>query len=446
VLDRRTLAALAVCVILGACRSTPPPNVVIVLVDTLRPDYLGCYGQTSGLTPFVDDVAGRGTRFTHAYAASSWTEPSVASLFTSRWESQHGVVHLFSVLSDRERTLAEALRERGFATAGFLATRSLPLASGFGQGFDVWEEAIDQTQLKGTGAQVNQRAFAWLDARAPADHRPLLLYLHYMEPHFPYDPRPDRLDAVLAPRHYTEAERAAWQARVNTWLEHSLEGMAHPDDMDVMRDEYLAEVASFDQALHELFDGLTARGVLAHAVVVIAADHGEEFHEHGVVGHGLDLYDETLQVPLLLLAPGRPPAVADESVSLIDVAPTILDLIGAPAEPSFEGRSLVRPGARVPPYAELLVNALGKEPPQNRALIDGARKLMLTPAGGEQFYDLASDPGERNPEAFDDRVRAELVRLMDASRLRAQRDVGGGGQRQVDDATRERLRALGYAN
>jgi arylsulfatase A-like enzyme len=222
--------------------------------------------------------------------------------------------------------------------------------------------------------------------------------------------------------------------------------MAHPDDMDVMRDEYLAEVASFDQALHELFDGLTSRGVLAHAVMVIAADHGEEFHEHGVVGHGLDLYDETLQVPLLLLAPGRPPAVADESVSLIDVAPTILDLIGAPAEPSFEGRSLVRPGARVPPYAELLVNALGKEPPQNRALIDGARKLMLTPAGGEQFYDLASDPGERNPEAFDDRVRAELVRLMDASRLRAQRDVGGGGQRQVDDATRERLRALGYAN
>ena len=156
--------------------------------------------------------------------------------------------------------------------------------------------------------------------------------------------------------------------------------------------------------------------MLAHAVVVIAADHGEEFHEHGVVGHGLDLYNETLHVPLLLLAPGRPPAVADESVSLIDVAPTILDLIGAPAEPSFEGRSLVRPGAREPPYAELLVNALGKEPPQNRALIDGARKLMLTPAGGEQFYDLASDPGERNPEAFDDRVRAELVRLIDASR------------------------------
>jgi arylsulfatase A-like enzyme len=446
VLDRRALAALAVCVILAACRSAAPPNVVVVLVDTLRPDYLGCYGQPDGLTPFVDEVASRGTRFAHAYAASTWTEPSVASLFTSRWESQHGVVHLFSVLSDRERTLAEVLRDRGFATAGFLATRSIPAAGGFGQGFDVWEEAIDQAQVKGTGAQVNQRAFAWLDARPPADRRPLLLYLHYMEPHFPYDPRPDRLDAVLAPRHYTEAERAAWDARVNTWLGHSLEGMAHPDDMDVMRDQYLAEVASFDQALRELFDGLGTRGVLANAVVVIVADHGEEFHEHGVVGHGVDLFNETLHVPLLLLAPGRRAGVVDETVSLIDVAPTILDLVGAPAEPSFEGHSLVRPGARAPAYAELLVNALGKEPPQDRALVDGSRKLMLTPAGGEQFYDLGSDPGERNPDAFDDRVRAELVRLLDASRVRAQRDAGAGGRREVDDATRQRLRALGYAN
>jgi arylsulfatase A-like enzyme len=445
-LDRRILAALAVCSTLVACRTAPPPNVIVVLVDTLRPDFLGCYGHPAGLTPFVDQLATRGTRFARAYAASTWTNPSVASLWTSRWQSQHGVVHLFSVLSDRERTLGEALHERGFATAGFLATRSIPAAGGFGQGFEVWEQVIEQAQLKGTGAQLNQRTLAWLDARPREDHRPLLLYLHYMEPHFPYDPRPDRLDAVLAPRHYTEAERDAWDARVNTWLEHSLEGMAHPDDVGVIRDEYLAEVASFDQALRELFDGLGTRGVLEHAVVVITADHGEEFHEHGLVGHGFDLFNETLHVPLLLLVPGQRPGVVDDPVSLIDVAPTILELVGARAELRFEGHSLLRQGARDPAYAELLLDAFGKEPPQNRALVDGSRKIILTPDGREQFYDLTRDPGERDPDAFDGQVRAELVQTLDASRARAQRNAGATEQRQVDDATRERLRALGYAN
>jgi arylsulfatase A-like enzyme len=444
-LARRMLAALAVCVTLVACRTAAPPNVVVVLVDTLRPDFLGCYGHPPGLTPFTDELAASGTRFAHAYAASTWTNPSVASLFTSRWQSQTGVLNLFSVLPDRERTLAEALHDRGFATAGFLATRSIPGAAGFGQGFDVWEEVIDQMQEKGTGAQLNTRTLSWLDARPRDDRRPLLLYLHYMEPHFPYDPRPDRLDAVLAPRHYTEAERDAWDARVNTWLEHSLEGGAHPDDVGVMHDEYLAEVASLDQALRELFDGLRTRGVLEHAVVVITADHGEEFFEHGRFGHGLDLFNETLHVPLLLLVPGQRAGVADDPVSLIDVAPTILELAGARAEPSFEGRSLLRQGTR-PAYAELLVDVVGKEPPQNRALVDGSRKIMLTPDGREQFYDLARDPGERDPDAFDGPVRAELVQTLDASRARAQHDVGTAERRQVDDATRERLRALGYAN
>jgi hypothetical protein len=207
------LAALALCAVLGACRSAPPPNVVIVLVDTLRADYLGSYGQPAKLTPFLDELAGRGIRYGRAYAASTWTSPSVASLFTSRWQSQHGVVNLFSVLPATERTLAEALRDRGYATAAFLATRSLPAASGFGKGFDVWEQTVEEGQLKGTGARVNERAFAWLDARPRDDRRPVLLYLHYMEPHFPYDPRPDRLEATLTQHGFTPTSDRRGTAR-----------------------------------------------------------------------------------------------------------------------------------------------------------------------------------------------------------------------------------------
>lgn len=442
---RRIPAALALCFVLGACRSAPPPNVVIVLVDTLRADYLGSYGHPARLTPFLDELAGRGIRYAHAYAASTWTSPSVASLFTSRWQSQHGVVNIFSVLPDGEHTLAEALRARGYATAAFLATRSLPAASGFGQGFDVWEQTMEEKQLKGSGAQLNQRVFAWLDARPRGDRQPVLLYLHYMEPHFPYEPQPDRLDAVLAQHGFTAEQRRAWDTQVDAWLEHAMgEGVPRREDMDVVRDQYLAEVASFDLVMRELVLGLTARGVLPNAVLVLTADHGEEFYEHGNVGHGVNLFNETLRVPLLLVAPGVAPAVVDEVVSLLDVAPAALALVGAPAEPRFEGRGLVRPPAGGAAYAELAATAVGKGPEQNRTLVDGARKLTLTPAGGEEFYDLAHDPGERNPQAFDEAGRAALRQALDTVRAQARRDAGAAQQRELDEATRERLRALGY--
>jgi arylsulfatase A-like enzyme len=214
--------------------------------------------------------------------------------------------------------------------------------------------------------------------------------------------------------------------------------------MDVVRDLYLAEVASVDQVIRELFDGLTARGVLPHAVVIVTADHGEEFYEHGHLGHGNDLFNETLRVPLLLVAPGVTPGVLDGDVSLLDVAPGILALAGAPAEPRFEGRALGRTLQAAPVYAELLSTAQGKEPEQNRGLVAGNDKLLVTPAGGEQFYDLARDPGEMDPNALDATARTTLQQLLDTMRARAQRDVGTAQQRELDEATRDRLRALGY--
>jgi len=442
----RVILAVALGVLLTACRAAPPPpNVVVILVDTLRADHLGVYGNRSGLTPFVDGFADRGIRYAHAYAGATWTLPSVASLFTSRWPSQHGVVNLASVLPATERTLASVLRERGFATAGFLASRSLPAAGGLGQGFEVWEEVVEPGALQGSGRGLNARAFEWLDARPAADRRPLLLYLHYMEPHFPYEPFPDRLEAALAPYHFTTEQRAAWDERVGLFLEHAVgEGVGRPDDMPVVRDYYLAAVATADVVLREVVEGLTARGILSNAVVVLTADHGEEFYEHGAVGHGTNLFDETLRIPLLLHAPGRVPEVVPNSVSLLDVAPTILELIGAKPEARFEGRSLVRPESREAAYAELVSTPAGKPATQNRAVVHGDAKLATTPAEQEQFFDLARDPGERDPDALDPSARAALRRALDGFRVRAGRDAGTAERRELDAETRERLRALGY--
>jgi arylsulfatase A-like enzyme len=417
----------------------------VVLVDTLRADHLGCYGNRSGLTPFIDGFADRGIRYARAYAGATWTMPSVASLFTSRWPSQHGVVDLSSVLPATEPTLASVLREHGYATAGFLATRSLPAAGGLGQGFEVWEEVIEPGALQGSGRGVNARAFGWLDARPPADRRPLLLYLHYMEPHFPYDPLPDRLEAALAPYHFTREQRAEWDGRVGLFLEHAMnEGAGRREDMAVVRDYYLAAVATADVALRELMEGLTARGILSHAAVVVTADHGEEFYEHGAVGHGTNLFNETLQVPLLLHAPGLAPAVVADTVSLLDVAPTILELVGIPPGARFAGSLLLRPAPGEAAYAELVSTPGGQPAVQNRTVVHGDAKLATTPADQEQFYDLARDPGQRDPNGLDPPAGAALRETLAGFRARAGRDAGRAQRRVLDEETRERLRALGY--
>lgn len=428
--------------LLSACRSAPPPNVVIVLVDTLRADHLGSYGHPGGFTPYLDGFAARGVRYAQAYASSTWTLPSVASLFTSRWPSQHGVVNLASVLPAAERTLAEILHERGWATAGFLATRSLPAAGGWAQGFEVWEETITPAQLKGSAQQVTERAWAWLDARARDDHRPVLLYLHYMEPHFPYDPLPELLQRVEAPRGLTADQR---DARLGRFLTHALEeGGGRPEDMDVVRDYYLAEVASFDVGMRQLVEGLTARGILPNAVLVFTADHGEEFYEHGNVGHGLDLHNETLQVPLVVSGPGIAPAVVNEAVSLVDVGPSLLEQVGLPAEPRFDGRPLARALPARTAYAELLSTAAGKVPAQTHAVVGDLRKLIASPGGAEAFFDLRRDPGERDPNALDPAARTALRETLDGYRARTRGTAGSAERRELDEATRERLRALGY--
>src|SRR5262249_19916033 len=157
------------------------------------------------------------------------------------------------------------------------------------------------------------------------------------------------------------------------------------------------------------------------------------------------LFNETLRVPLIVVAPGVEPAVVDDTISLLDVAPTITELVGAPREARFEGRSLLPAAPGRSAYAELFLNSLAKEPIQNRRLVDGARKIHLTPEGGEEFYDLTRDPGEHDPNGLDETARAALREAIARAQAKAQPDPGAGEQRVIDDATRERLRALGYA-
>jgi len=439
---------------------TTPPNIVMIVIDTLRADQLGAYGNPRGLTPFLDALAARGTVFTNASATSSWTCPSVASLFTSRYATQHGVHGFASQLADEERTLAEALDDAGYRSAGFTANFRLTTQLGYAQGFAFWSAYMppadpERPITKVRGGRLRAAAERWLTTTGvlggPA---PIFLYLQLMETHAPYDP-PQPFRERFAGAVDDASARAAHEK-----LLRPIFGMKQlrRDELNQLRHLYAGEVASADAELALLFERLEALGVLRDALIIVTADHGEEFGEHGQMLHGWSLYEPAVHVPLLLVGPGVPAGVVDaEPVSLLDLAPTVLALAGLPPEPSFEGRAFLpeRGGASAPgahPHGVISelerVNPTGFDARMHvRSLRDGVHKVLVTPRGALEIYDLSSDPRETRPLTGADAIDAAAsLAPLDAHRsaLAARQAPPRAEAVALDEATKEKLRALGY--
>jgi arylsulfatase A-like enzyme len=454
------LLAVAVCCSQGGRR----PNVLLIVIDTLRADRLGSYGNSRGLTPFLDDLSKKGVVFQNAYAPSSWTVPSIASLFTSRYPSQHRVTTFESRVSADEITLAEKLIAHGFMTAGFSANFRLNDRLGYAQGFQDWHAFTNGAPDRGKvrGSAVRERSLTWLQQLGKrAAVTPTFLYLHYMEPHAPYQPvEPYR--SRLA-REHPDADPSVANGEINT-INFKTFSTA---EVELLESLYDAEVASVDAELRAMFAALERTGVLDNAIIVITADHGEEFREHGRMTHGHALYNESIRVPLILLAPGIAAGrVVTDSVSLIDVAPTIMDLLGLPSETRFEGRSLLPLLKDHSPTNQLIEN--GQPPPDvivelpktgsrfdirghSQAIVRDSVKLLMALKGRKklefaEIYDLADDPGETNPNPK--AIAKQIPKLRTALRQRRQALAASANLDPetvpIDAATKERLRALGY--
>ena len=435
-----------------ARRPTGPPNVVVVVVDTLRADRLGCYGNPRGLTPFLDGLAARGAVFRNAYATTSWTNPSVASLFTSRYPSQHQVTTFFARLSPEEVNVVAKLDPLGYLGGGFSANFGVADQVGRALGFRSCH-AYHTNKPKLRAAPVIEAGLAWVDrVRRRAPRRPLFLYFQFMEPHFPYDPPPEYRRRFDPP-----GRRGDDALAINKKLLVETKAITE-DDLALLRSLYDGEVALMDAELRRLFGELEKRRVLEHALVVVTADHGEEFKEHGGIVHGDSLYNEVLRVPLIVLAPGQPAGrTVAQNVSLVDVAPTLLDLLHLPPEPRFEGRSLLPLWqGDVPPVdvvAELPTTAFGAAPRHTLALVRGSIKLLVRPdssdpSGDTETYDLARDPAESAPRPSPPDADAHLLleALHRHETALAERAPTHAEHRPPSETTRERLRALGYVN
>jgi arylsulfatase A-like enzyme len=418
---------------------TAAPNVVLIVLDTLRADRVG-----TGLTPVLDRFAADAVVYERAYSASSWTVPSVASLLLGQYPSEHQVLVVNAVLPEHALSIAEVLTAHGWVSGGFSANLEISGDAGFGQGFDAFRVVF--APPKEDAARVTSAALEWLDDVAPR-RRPVFLYLQYMEPHGPYRAHTGVTAPPAAPLGVDDALLAG---RVNDGAFLVRDGAPLPDawrftppELARLAQLYDGEVAYLDASLGELFAALDARGILRDAIVVVTADHGEQLGEHGLFSHGHTLFEQTIHVPLLVRLPGTAPRRVTAPVSAAGVAPAVLRHLAIPVPASFDVPPLPLDddGTGVA-YSEAFKGQASYLLLHRRAVVGRAGKLLVTPGGEELFFDLAEDASESRPTANAPFARALRAALPPAVADAAVTPAGA----PADGDLRARLRALGYAD
>jgi len=391
-------------------------NILLITIDTLRSDYLGCYGQEAVNTPEIDRLAAEGALFSFCVAHNPLTLPSHANILTGSDARTHGIHDNSGFrLQPEAITLAEALREAGYETAAFVGAFVLDNRFGLDQGFDLYDDYYGINRegnpliTERPAEEVVQPALRWIAERSGG---PWFAWVHVFDPHAPH---------VVPP----------------------------PFDETYRDNLYAGEVSYVDYAFAELFDHLRETGQLDSTVVVITSDHGEGLGDHSEQTHGIFAYNSTLQVPLIIRAQWLIPAGAliDRRVHHIDLMPTILESVGLPVPDSSEGESLLElfsASAPSPPpdcYFEALSASLNRGWAPLRGLFSGQWKYIDLPI--PELYDMNSDPHETTNLVESRGSTARQLKNILAGMTAGEQDALSA-RRSEDEETRRRLQALGY--
>lgn len=460
-MPRRARALLLLALLqlpLGACGrppapAVPPRTIVWIVVDTLRADHVPAYGYPRATLPVASKLAARGVLFERAYTPLPETTPAFASMLTGLLPHRTGVVRLYNLLPPEVETVPRRLRAAGWETGAFVSSFVLVRSfSGLDRGFDTYDDFVDERERnrdnfeRRAGATLD-RAAAWLERDG---EKPRFALVHLIDPHGPYDPPADLARRFRSPR----------SREVDGVIP---EYQAIPGVRDLYRyvDLYDGEIALVDRELELFLARLRAASRLSRALVVLTADHGESFGEHGpLFQHGSDVHEENVRVPLVVVPPEGGGfvrgAVVEEPVFLPDLAPTVLELAGLAPPAGLDGRSLRGALSGEPLPRRPLLLCAHPDGGAAWALVEGKLKTVLEPARSA-LYDLAADPGERSPRpAPPDRLErlAALSRELSTLRLpfesrnnflelgKREEFLRRRGQAGRDDVGR--LRSLGY--
>jgi len=433
------VAALAAAASCTTERTPPaqPPNVVLITIDTLRADHMEAYGYRRPTSPFFSRLAASGVLFAHAVSQAPWTLPSMASVHTSLYPSQHGAIDAETALPEAAETLAERLREAGYSTVGVVSHDVVARKYGFAQGFDVF----DESQLMGHGGVTSRALKRIALARLEEVTEPFLLWVHFFDPHFTYVRHPkvgfaDGYQGDLP-------DRLTWERLVRE--ERGPEPKRSLDYIEAVYDE---EIAYTDRWIGRLWDEIAARYGEDRSVVILTADHGEYFLERGRFFHGRDVYDSLVHVPLVIggaITPELHGRVVPQIVATRSIPKTVLGMLGM-AGGGFGGVDLLdvaRTGSAEPVFTEGSW-AFGTADRKRAVASDGWKLIHRLDDDGYELYDLGADPRERV-----DRYEAEasgpvVARMREALRgfdelPRLQPQHVGLSAEEI-----ERLRALGY--
>jgi arylsulfatase A-like enzyme len=442
--------------------ATPPrqPNIVLVLVDTLRRDYLGFHGFEGEISPNLDWLAKESVVFDNAFTQAPLTKPSVASLFTSLAPDRHGLDNHEGLFGPRESqalatgvlpaeavTLAEALKAAGYRTAAFVANPWLDARYGFDQGFDSYEivEAL---------ASILERARGLV---READGRPFFLYLHFMDVHGPYDAPEEDFEAMATSGSLDVRSRPGDRVELPMYLQgipwfgsEEFESRGFDEVISfrltrsrTVRARYAGNVRDFDRRIAPFLDEIRSSELNESTIVLLTADHGEELLEHGGFDHGFNLYDHQIRVPLLIRVPGaRDSRRLTQAANLVDVMPTLLALASADPPRGVDGRDLFAAGAT----SAASFSAATKHREGVRAVRTERYKLILDgKTGAASLFDLVADPAEYHDVAASSEAQTkELLTLLSRHIDEAGRSRLRPESAAIPDEIRKRLEALGY--
>jgi len=417
-----------------AC-AEPPPNILLIVVDTLRADHLGVYGYERPTSPNMDRLARHGIRFANVEAQSSWTKSSMASLWTSRYPHRTGVLRAYHALPQGAIVPAEILRRAGFRTGGVVRNDWMNAIFGFDQGFDSYERPTENrpiaashhnpgtNRLETTDIDATDLAIAFI--KSNRDRR-FLLYIHYMDAH-------QYLFSDATPTFGTE-----------------------------LSDYYDSSVHWTDHNIGILVDALEQQSLIDRTIIVVASDHGEAFMEHAMMGHSNNLHREVARVPLIIALPDAlEGVVVPQQVANIDIWPTLLDVLGLPPLAGADGRSLVplalaaasenepEESSERSVFAELDPRWAGspsEEPIVLTSVVDDGYRLIRKEAhpGSSLLYDLSVDPNEQRDIAAAEPARVAALEAKIDKPLSRRTSTWGKPPVVELNEMKDQLRKLGY--
>jgi len=441
---------------LSACSSwtekSDQQNVILLVIDTLRADHLGCYGYGRNTSPFLDELSEKAYLFTDVTSQAPWTNPSVVSILTSLYPSTHHLLTLRSggkmkTLSRNITTLAELLKAEGYSTAAFSANPWLVPGIGIERGFDVFKDLPIKTKAN----SLHEIALEWV-RRNNTTGQPFFLYIHYMDVHGPYTP-PSPYDTLFTSRIKTGRELSSREIEI-------MPGYLRINGLGTL-DEYIGRydggIRYWDECFSVFLENLSLEGYLKNTILIVTSDHGEEFLEHDGFNHGSTLFQEQVHVPLLLRSPDAGGGVIEEPVELVDIVPSLLSMLGISIPQFLQGNNLVpllhgENHILSPVFSEGTVAFGGVPLPGGsfKSVRVGEFKLILnTETGTTKLYDLSADPGELKKN-FDDKS-PERARALAVLRGWMERSSKAGeryesGVYDIGKELDKNLKALGYVD